>query len=154
MQTIKNDLEEIKTEADALDQSMALNRILAQLLEDKRRERRMMLFIIALSLLANIIICAMFIHYENQFVEDTVTITTQEVSGEGSDINNVQGDQYNDRAMNISGGGVTFGIRKASNSYTNKKESKLFVTHSKKYNRKRTETLSDMRKVHEKRLTP
>ena len=42
-----------------------------------------------------------FFVYESQFeteVVETQTTITQEVSGDGSDINNVEGNQYNDNA--------------------------------------------------------
>lgn len=102
-------LNEIQTEEDALDQSIALNRITLSMLEaQKESNRRMGRIIIALIIAIVVMFCA-FLRYESQWenveeVEETIT-TTQEVSGEDAEINNVQGDQYNDSSVHNEGAG-------------------------------------------------
>lgn len=97
----------IKPEGDALDQSMALNKITMKLLEKKHKEDILTKIILLVSILVNLIIVGIFVAYESQFVvvpgtTETVTTstttTTQDVDGENAQINNVQGDQYKDNA--------------------------------------------------------
>lgn len=103
------DVESLKAEPDALDQSMALNRIVLSLLDKKHKEDILTKWVLIISILVNLLIAGIFIAYENQFytipAETTTTTTiTQETDGESSDINNVQGDQYNDTASHVEGG--------------------------------------------------
>ncbi|MBO4543239.1 MAG: hypothetical protein J5725_08685 [Bacteroidales bacterium] len=100
-------IHEIQGENDALDQSIALNRItLALLKEQKEINKRM--FIIICSLVAAIVVMFFgFLYYESQWevVSEETTTIEQEVSGDGSRINNVQGDQYNDNSVHSEGVG-------------------------------------------------
>ena len=100
-------VEKIKSEGDALDQSIALNKITRKLLEKKHREDILTKVILLVSILVNLIIVGIFVAYESQFVvvpgnTETVTTstttTTQDVDGENAQINNVQGNQYKDNA--------------------------------------------------------
>lgn len=59
-----NDLETLRKEEDALDQSVALNHIVMTMLESKRREDFWLRIILIISILANIIIAAIFVQYE------------------------------------------------------------------------------------------
>lgn len=102
----KIDVESLKAEPDALDQSMALNRIVLSLLDKKHKEDILTKWVLIISILVNLVIAGMFIVYESQFTTvqtETTTTVTQETSDD-SDINNVQGDQYNDTASHTEGG--------------------------------------------------
>lgn len=56
-----NDLETLRKEEDALDQSVALNHIVMTMLESKRREDFWLRVILIISILANVIIAAIFV---------------------------------------------------------------------------------------------
>lgn len=58
-----NDLETLRKEEDALDQSVALNHIVMTMLESKRREDFWLRVILIISILANVIITAIFVQY-------------------------------------------------------------------------------------------
>ena len=96
-------IEELLTEKDALQSSIALNKILHNLLVQSKREKLalwiVVLFLILLMFLEGI---GIFL-YESQFEqveeESKTTLTYSEASGENSAINNIQGDQYNDQAI-------------------------------------------------------
>lgn len=84
---LENDLGKLTKEKDALDQSIALVRIVSSMLEAKRREDFWLRIILILSILVNLLIACVFIEYESQFT--TVTTTTTETTieqdtGEGS----------------------------------------------------------------------
>lgn len=100
----------IKTEDDALDQSIALNRIVMAILQNQKEQIRLLIAVLIISILVNLCSIGAFLWYESQFVYTTKEVTTtvtQEVSGENSNINNVEGNQYNDNAIhNDDRGGV------------------------------------------------
>ena len=73
-------LEALRKEEDALDQSVALNRIVMTMLESKRREDFWLRVILIISLLANIAIAGIFTWYESGWTT-TATTTTGEGSG-------------------------------------------------------------------------
>lgn len=79
------ELDALRKEEDALDQSVALNRIVMTMLESKRREDFWLRIILIISLLVNIAIAGIFTWYENQwqYTETTTTTVTQD-TGEGS----------------------------------------------------------------------
>lgn len=90
MRKVKPDstLEQLSTlqkEEDALDQSIALNRIVMTMLESKRREDFWLRIILIASIFANIVIAGIFIWYESQweYTETTTTTVTQD-TGKGS----------------------------------------------------------------------
>lgn len=93
----------IRTEEDALDQSIALNKIVLNLLQQQKDSNKRMFIALIISIMANLFLAAGFLYYESQWEYQTTTTITQEVDGESS-INNVQGDQYNDNAVHNSGG--------------------------------------------------
>lgn len=95
------DLNELK-EKEALDQSVALNRIVLNMLESKRKEDLWLRIVLIISILANIAISCIFIGYESQFTtEKTVTTTTvSQDTGEGEG-NNVY--QSGERANYVQG---------------------------------------------------
>ena len=80
--TLKNsevNVEKIKSEGDALDQSIALNKITMKLLEKKHKEDILTKIILLVSILVNLIIVGIFVAYESQFVVvpgNTETVTT------------------------------------------------------------------------------
>lgn len=78
-----NDLDTLKTEDDALDQSIALNRIVMSMLESKRREDFWLRIILILSILVNLVICIVFVQYEKHISTETIT-TVEQDTGEGS----------------------------------------------------------------------
>lgn len=99
---LDNELEKLAEESDAINSSIALNKILHSLLiESKKQIFR--LWVVILCLIITIItgVVSFFI-YESQFEQEETTTETSwsyaEASGENAAINNVQGDQYNDQA--------------------------------------------------------
>lgn len=96
--------DEIRNEADALDQSVALNKIVMAMLQQQRESNKRMFIALLVSLIINAAIFCGFLYYESQWeYAVTTTETTQEVTGDGSGI--VNGDQYNDSATHNEGGG-------------------------------------------------
>lgn len=80
-----NGLETMRVEKDALDQSLALNRIVMTMLESKKREDFWLRIILIISILANIAIAGIFTLYESQWqYTDTVSTTVTQDTGEGS----------------------------------------------------------------------
>lgn len=126
--------EEIKKQEDALDQSIALNKITVMLLDERKKELRkiwMFFFAVCVAFVALFAVFAYTTHKEKQelltqldntrtdFMEyldsleytitddysvDSHTETTQTVEGDSATINNVDGDQYNDDAVHNNGG--------------------------------------------------
>ena len=82
-----NDLDTLKTEDDALDQSIALNRIVMSMLESKRREDFWLRIILILSILINLVICIVFVQYEKHISTETITTVEQDTGEESG--NNV-----------------------------------------------------------------
>lgn len=101
-----DELESLRESDDALDQSIALNRIVMTMLESKRREDTWLRILLIISLLVNVIISCIFITYESQFTTTTTTeeITIEQDTGEGSGNSVYQGGEY---AQYIQGEGVT-----------------------------------------------
>ena len=101
-----DELESLRESEDALDQSIALNRIVMTMLESKRREDAWLRILLIISLLVNVVISCIFITYESQFTTTTTTeeITIEQDTGEGSGNNIYQGGEY---AQYIQGEGVT-----------------------------------------------
>jgi flagellar basal body-associated protein FliL len=86
-----------------------LNSLLVEIVKNQKRNYKTMavVFVIVVTCMT-IIICALvgaFTWYEAQFEYETVATETveQEVSGDGSSINNVEGNQYNDNAIHNEG---------------------------------------------------
>ena len=88
------DLNELK-EKEALDQSVALNRIVLNMLESKRKEDFWLKIVLIISILANIAISCIFIGYESQFTtEKTITTTVTQDTGEGAGNNVYQSGEH------------------------------------------------------------
>lgn len=79
-----NDLETLRKEEDALDQSVALNHIVMTMLESKRREDFWLRIILIISILANVLIAAIFVQYEKGMVTTETITTVEQDTGEGS----------------------------------------------------------------------
>lgn len=79
-----NDLETLRKEEDALDQSVALNHIVMTMLESKRREDFWLRVILIISILANVIIAAIFVQYEKGMTTTETITTVEQDTGEGS----------------------------------------------------------------------
>lgn len=98
-------IDEIKTEEDAMEQYGALTHIVMDMLEAKKKESKMFFVALIISLIMNVVIVGIFLWYESTWDYTTTETTTQEVSGHDSDINNVDGDQYKDSAVHNEGSG-------------------------------------------------
>lgn len=98
---INEQLRQVKGGTDALDQSIGLNRILLNLIENQRRTHKWLCILLIISLLCNVTICCIFVAYESQFTTTTETFTITQDTGEGegnnvyqsgSDAQYIQGD--------------------------------------------------------------
>lgn len=78
------ELDALRKEEDALDQSVALNRIVMTMLESKRREDFWLRIVLIISLLVNIVIAGIFTWYESQWTTTTTTTTVTQDTGEGT----------------------------------------------------------------------
>lgn len=94
--TTKDDLSTIRSERDALDQSIALNRIVMKMLQDSQRKDLWLRVVLIISILSNIVISGIFIAYESQFTTTTTTTTTtiEQDTGEGYGNNVYQAGEY------------------------------------------------------------
>lgn len=89
-----------------MEQSTALTAIIKDALIVTRQQLTKTYIILAISLLINLLTVLGFLWYESQFEYSTsdtsyttTTTTTQSVDGDNCDINNVNGNQYNDNAV-------------------------------------------------------
>lgn len=92
----EDDLSTIRSEHDALDQSIALNRIVMKMLQDSQRKDLWLRVVLIISILSNIVISGIFIAYESQFTTTTTTTTTtiEQDTGEGWGNNIYQAGEY------------------------------------------------------------
>lgn len=84
----------------------AVNEVLKDMIAYKKKEAKFLFIVLVISLCMNFLSLCAFLLYESSMEtidEVTTTTTTQHVDGEGNDI--VNGDQYNDKSQNKSGGG-------------------------------------------------
>lgn len=86
MDTPIQSLDALKTEENALDQSIALNKIVMTMLESKRREDFWLRIILIISILVNVIITGIFTWYEGQWETTTTTITQDTGEGSGNNV--------------------------------------------------------------------
>lgn len=98
--------------SDQLEQSQAMNKLLLEMVKTQKAHTQSMirLFIIVI-VCYTILLLGMvggFFWYESQFevTEQVVTeeTVTQEVSGQDSEINNIEGNMYKDSAVHNEGG--------------------------------------------------
>lgn len=99
----ENYIEEIENEGEALNQSLALNKVIINLLKQQRETNKRMFIALIVSILVNLAIVGGFLWYESQWEYTETKEITQEVSGNDSDINNVSGNQYKDSAIHNEG---------------------------------------------------
>lgn len=91
---------------DQVEQTQAMNRLLLEMVKNQKETNRnnLKVFIVTIvcyTLLLISMIVGFFVYesqFETTYTTETITTTTQEVSGEGSEINNVQGNMYKDNA--------------------------------------------------------
>lgn len=86
---VVDQINKLKEEEDALDQSIALNRIIMNLLNTKAQENKRLWIALILSILVNLAIVGGFLWYESQweyFTETTSTEVVQDTAGEGSSL--------------------------------------------------------------------
>ena len=95
---------DIKNEGDALDQSIALNRIVMTVLQQQKDINKRLFIALVISLVMNAVIFCGFLWYETGWTYEVTTTIDQQADGDSS-INNVNGDQYNDNATHNEGGG-------------------------------------------------
>ena len=99
----ENYIEEMENEEEALNQSLALNKVIINLLKQQRETNKRMFISLIVSILVNLAIVGGFLWYESQWEYTETKEITQEVSGNDSDINNVSGNQYKDSAIHNEG---------------------------------------------------
>lgn len=101
----------MEKENEQLEQSQAVNAMLLEMVRNQRGNNKCILkvFVITIICYTALLVTMVvgFFVYESQFevTEQIVTETTtaQEVSGENSEINNVQGNMYKDNATHNQG---------------------------------------------------
>ena len=96
-------IEEMENEEEALNQSLALNKVIINLLKQQRETNKRMFIALIVSILVNLAIVGGFLWYESQWEYTETKEITQEVSDNDSDINNVSGNQYKDSAIHNEG---------------------------------------------------
>lgn len=99
----ENYIEEMENEEEALNQSLALNKVIINLLKQQRETNKRMFIALIVSILVNLAIVGGFLWYESQWEYIETKEITQEVSDNDSDINNVSGNQYKDSAIHNEG---------------------------------------------------
>lgn len=99
----ENYIEEMENEEEALNQSLALNKAIINLLKQQRETNKRMFIALIVSILVNLAIVGGFLWYESQWEYTETKEITQEISGNDSDINNVSGNQYKDSAIHNEG---------------------------------------------------
>lgn len=99
----ENYIEEMENEGEALNQSLALNKVIINILKQQRETNKRMFIALIVSILVNLAIVGGFLWYESQWEYTETKEITQEVSGNDSDINNVSGNQYKDSAIHNEG---------------------------------------------------
>lgn len=99
----ENYIEEMENEEEALNQSLALNKVIINLLKQQRETNKRMFIALIVSILVNLAIVGGFLWYESQWEYTETKEITQEVSGNDSDINNVSDNQYKDSAIHNEG---------------------------------------------------
>ena len=85
---VEKELDSIREEEDALDQSVALNRIVLELLKTKAQETKRLWIALILSIFINLFIVAGFLWYESQweYTTETVTEVSQESDEDGMNL--------------------------------------------------------------------
>lgn len=98
--TPEMDLNDLRKEDDALDQSIALNRIVIKMIDSKKTDDFWIRILLAISILVNIVICSLFVWELNtpcepELISETVTTTTvDQDTGEGTGNNVYQAGEH------------------------------------------------------------
>ena len=94
------------TNEETLEQSQAMNHLLLEMVKTQKENYKalMRIFIMTVAMYTFILVSMIigFFWYESQFATTTEVVTrevTQEVSGNDSEINNVEGNMYKDNAI-------------------------------------------------------
>lgn len=111
-----DELDKLGKESGALDQSIALNRIVMTLLENNRRSNKFLSIVLVISILVNLAIVGLFIAYESQFTTTTTEVVIEQDTGEGYGNNVYQAGEY---ANYIQEGAVTDGTANNSDQNNN-----------------------------------
>ena len=99
--TEKEKIEKLNSELrdKAIDEDFALFNVMKDLLTTTKQQLNRVCIVLIISILCNLIIVGSFLWYESQWEYTTTeTTTTQGVDGENSNINNIEENQYNDKA--------------------------------------------------------
>ncbi len=85
---VADQISKLKEEEDALDQSIALNKIVMNLLKTKAQENKRLWIALVISILVNLAIVGGFLWYESQweYFTETTTEVVQDTTGEGSNL--------------------------------------------------------------------
>ena len=85
---VVDQISKLKEEEDALDQSIALNKIVMNLLNTKAQENKRLWIALVISILVNLAIVGGFLWYESQwdYFTETTTDVVQDTRGEGSNL--------------------------------------------------------------------
>lgn len=85
---VVDQISKLKEEEDALDQSIALNKIIMNLLKTKAQENKRLWIALVISILVNLAIVGGFLWYESQwdYFAETTTDVVQDTRGEGSNL--------------------------------------------------------------------
>lgn len=89
-----------------MDEQKAIIQLFHDMLEYKKKEAKFLFIVLVISLCMNAIEVGVFLWFESHwdYSDTTETVTTTEQSVNGDDGNIVNGDQYNDKSQNKSGG--------------------------------------------------
>lgn len=114
-----DEVDSLRKEEDALDQSMALNRIVMTMLKSKRREDFWLRVILIISLLVNIAIVGIFAWYESGWTTTATTTTVSQDTGEGSGNNMYQAGENANYIQGNSEEVTPNGETNSDNNYSN-----------------------------------
>lgn len=118
-----------ESDADITEQSVALVRIVMDLLDTTKKQVKGLIIALIVSIVTNIVIVGAFLYYESQFeyVETSKETVTMSTEGDNAEINEVKGNQYNDSSTHNQTGGSVDG-----ESDTNKDDGSYKNSHSDK----------------------
>lgn len=80
----EKDLNQLREETEALDQSIALNKITMKLLHDRAADCKRLWIALVISILVNLALVGGFLWYESEWDYTTETTTITQDTGEGT----------------------------------------------------------------------
>lgn len=80
----EKDLNQLREETGALDQSIALNKITMKLLHDRAADCKRLWIALVISILVNLALVGGFLWYESEWAYTTETTTITQDTGEGT----------------------------------------------------------------------